>query len=134
MTHELKEIFQAYQHLKHPGISVLATVVHLEGSGYRRPGVRMLCLPDGTTVGAVSGGCVERDITGQAKEVMRTGKARIMTYDGRYRLGCEGMLYILLEPFNPSEEAIAYFNTQTNSRQPILLESDYQITEGESPE
>lgn len=134
MTHELNEIFQAYQELKHAGISVLATVVHLEGSGYRRPGVRMLCLPDGTAVGAVSGGCVERDITGQAQEVMRTGKARIMTYDGRYRLGCEGMLYILLEPFDPSNEALAYFKAQTSNRTSISLESDYQIPEGEAPE
>ena len=134
MTHELKEIFEAYQKLRHTGICVLATVVHLEGSGYRRPGVRMLCLPDGSAVGAVSGGCVERDITGQAQEVMRTGKARMMTYDGRYRLGCEGILYILLEPFNPSEEAIAYFNDLRRRREPIFLESDYRLKEGEAEE
>ncbi len=134
MTHELKEIFHAYQQVKHAGISVLATVVHLEGSGYRRPGVRMLCLPDGSAVGAVSGGCVERDITGQAQEVRRTGKARMMTYDGRYRLGCEGMLYILLEPFSPSQEAIAYFKDHTGSRKPLELESDYRLEEGEAPE
>jgi xanthine dehydrogenase accessory factor len=39
----------------------------------------------------------ERRFMGKAQSVFLTGKARIMSYDGRYRVGCDGLLYILLE-------------------------------------
>ncbi|MBT8282188.1 MAG: XdhC family protein [Muriicola sp.] len=104
MTHELKNIFIAYQAAQKANIkTVLATVVALEGSSYRKPGVRMLILENGTTEGAVSGGCVEKEICRQAQVVFASGEAMVMTYDGRFRLGCEGVLYILIEPFEPSE-------------------------------
>lgn len=44
----------------------LATVVKVEGSAYRQPGARMLILPDGRTFGAVSAGCLEKDIAVRA--------------------------------------------------------------------
>ena len=60
MTHELKTIVQQYEKRRPSGDrAVLATVVALDGSSYRRPGVRMLVFENGDMVGAVSGGCVE---------------------------------------------------------------------------
>lgn len=101
MTHEFKYITEAAIKAKKIGLkSVLASVVDLDGSSYRRPGVRMLILEDDTMVGAVSGGCVEKEILLQSQSVFKTGISKIMTYDGRYRLGCEGVLYILLEQVN----------------------------------
>ena len=98
MTHELKQIVATYISSRSKGLkTVLATVVALDGSSYRKPGVRMLIVEDETMVGAVSGGCVEKDILRQSKTVFDTGHPKMMTYDGRYRLGCEGILYILLE-------------------------------------
>ena len=105
MTHELKKIITAYTKAKKHNIkAVLATVVALKGSSYRRPGVRMLILDNDETIGAVSGGCVEKEVIRQAVTVFTTGVAKVMTYDGRYRLGCEGILYVLLEPFTPNED------------------------------
>ncbi|MDT8414041.1 MAG: XdhC family protein [Flavobacteriaceae bacterium] len=116
MTHELKKIPQHYAIAKATGKkTVLATVVALEGSSYRRPGVSMLIVEGGQMIGAVSGGCVEKEILHQAQSVFQDGKAKVMTYDGRYRLGCEGILYILIEPFSPSEIWMQEFqNTLTN--------------------
>ena len=37
--------------------AVLATVVHTEGSAYRRAGAMMLIREDGRSVGMISGGC-----------------------------------------------------------------------------
>ncbi|KJD34707.1 hypothetical protein PK35_02805 [Tamlana nanhaiensis] len=110
MTHEFKQILEtAYQnrHLKH----VLATVVALNGSSYRKPGVQMLISEDETMTGAVSGGCVEKEVLFQAQSVFKTGLPKVMDYDGSYRLGCEGVLYILLEPFLVSETD--YHNIQS---------------------
>lgn len=110
MTHELKKIVQHFAIAKATGLkTVLATVVALEGSSYRRPSVSMLIDEAGKMIGAVSGGCVEKEILHQAQTVFKDGKAKIMTYDGRYRLGCEGILYILIEPFEPSEKWMEQF-------------------------
>ena len=48
------------------GVCVLATVVGTRGSSYRSPGARMLILPDGSRIGAVSGGCLEGELCRRA--------------------------------------------------------------------
>ncbi len=131
MTHELKKIFQVYEGAAESNLmAVLATVVALEGSSYRKPGVRMLILENGSMVGAVSGGCVEKEIVRQAESVFKNGEARVMTYDGRYRLGCEGILYILLEPFQPKPEAIKCFWNYVRSRNDFRIDCSYEKKDG----
>ena len=57
MTHEIKNLVKQVWEGQQKGLeSVLASVVALEGSSYRRPGVRMLIQNNGVTYGAVSGG------------------------------------------------------------------------------
>jgi xanthine/CO dehydrogenase XdhC/CoxF family maturation factor len=75
----------------------LATVVRVQGSSYRRPGARMLICADGTTVGSLSGGCLEEEVAQRALEVMRTGKPEVMEFDTRRRFGCNGTIEILVE-------------------------------------
>lgn len=127
MTHELKKIILAYEKATAIGTtSVLATVVALEGSSYRRPGVRMLLLSDGKMIGAVSGGCVEKEIWRQSQQVFESKIPKVMTYDGRYRLGCEGILYILIEPFEPDKEFIDAFWQAVKERQNIQIRSYFE--------
>ena len=82
--------------------SALASVVHVEGSSYRKPGARMLVTAAGTVAGAVSGGCVERAVAARARRVLGSGLPEMMVYDGRHRLGCDGSLHILVEPLAPA--------------------------------
>ncbi|RED47385.1 XdhC family protein [Seonamhaeicola aphaedonensis] len=104
MTHELLNIIESVIQYQEKGMKcVLVTVVDLEGSSYRKPGVRMLLTNHGSMVGAVSGGCVEKEIIKRAQSVFTTGTSKVMVYDGRYRLGCEGSLYILIEPIFVSD-------------------------------
>ena len=131
MTHEFKTILETYLETKKVGLKcVLATVVYLEGSSYRKPGVRMLVLENGKIVGAVSGGCVEKDIVRQSQEVFETGEPKMMQYDGRYRLGCEGILHILLEPFSPNESCIDLIEGIFKTRQDFIITSKYLKEEG----
>ncbi|MBO0593727.1 XdhC family protein [Cellulophaga sp. E16_2] len=127
MTHEFKKIVAAYQTARDQGIkTVLATVVALEGSSYRKPGVRMLLLEGGSMIGAVSGGCVEKEILVQSQSVFKTEIPKVMTYDGRYRLGCEGVLYILLEPFSLSDLFVDTFNKALKGRITFKITSFYK--------
>ena len=131
MTHEFKDIVKAYVVANAQGIkAVLATVVDLDGSSYRKPGVKMLILENGHMIGAVSGGCVEKDIVRRSEVVFKDGKPIMMTYDGRYRLGCEGVLYILLEVFQPGEAFVRTFDSCVENREDFIITSVYKKEEG----
>jgi xanthine/CO dehydrogenase XdhC/CoxF family maturation factor len=124
MIHELKEIIlQAKSNQDKQLKNVLVTVVALEGSSYRKPGVRMLISEDEKMTGAVSGGCVEKEIQYRSKSVFLNGKAKIITYDGRYKLGCEGILYILIEPFFITDAFYKRFTAAILNRESLKIET-----------
>jgi xanthine/CO dehydrogenase XdhC/CoxF family maturation factor len=101
---ELLDIVRTYQGCKNP--TALATIVQTSGSSYRRAGARMLILPDGSYVGCLSGGCLDRDVLLQGLAVMESGKPILITYDTASKddlvfgsgVGCQGVIEILVEP------------------------------------
>ncbi len=132
MTHEIKTLFQTLKIWQQRGKkAVFVSVVALEGSSYRKPGVRMIISDDGESVGAVSGGCVEKEIERQAQSVFRTGKAKVMTYDGRLRIGCEGIIHILIEPVFLCDELLNDFESVLNSRQKFRMDAFFHYDVGE---
>jgi len=82
---------------------VLATIVAVEGSSYRRPGACMLLAPDGRRAGTVSGGCLEGEVAKRALWLTENGPVihRYSTAeeDGErpYGSGCGGVIWLLLE-------------------------------------
>lgn len=85
--------------------SVLVTLVHAEGSSYRRPGAHLLIGADGKCSGTISGGCLEAEVVRKAAWMVRGG-ARVEQYstlfddtaEVPYGLGCGGVVDLLLEP------------------------------------
>lgn len=86
---------------------VLATLVTVEGSSYRRPGARMWMGAQGKRLGAISGGCLEEDLVERARRVRDRAAPELVTYDTGADLdliwglgtGCTGVIRVLLEPF-----------------------------------
>src|SRR5450432_3118691 len=110
---ELREIIKAYDTAVKAGKrSALATVVHLNGSSYRRPGARMLVTEDGEMTGAISGGCLEGDALRKALLVLSQQQPKLVIYDSNdeedaiigMQLGCEGIIQVLFEPINPNDQ------------------------------
>lgn len=104
---ELDAIISQYKILKAQEIdSVLATVVHVEGSSYRRAGARMLIDEFGNITGAISGGCLEGDALKKALHALHQRKNKLVTYDTTdeddavigAQLGCNGIIQVLFEP------------------------------------
>jgi xanthine/CO dehydrogenase XdhC/CoxF family maturation factor len=103
----MKELQQILSALKSApaGNAVLATLVKVEGSSYRRPGARLLLLADGRRIGSISGGCLEDDVITHAREVLANGTAKTITYDTTTEndlvwgvgLGCHGVVHVLIE-------------------------------------
>ncbi|MEO7795909.1 MAG: XdhC family protein [Thermoanaerobaculia bacterium] len=95
------------------GRAVLATIVAVEGSAYRREGTRMLVEESGALTGVLSGGCLERDLGSKAAEVLASGVAALAVYDLRapdeilwgLGLGCGGKITVLLEKLPGDPEA-----------------------------
>ncbi len=82
----------------------LATMVHVEGSSYRRPGARMLVTRGGLRAGMVSGGCLESEICQKIWWLTESGahvERYVTTYDEENRvasgLGCGGSIDVLFE-------------------------------------
>ena len=102
---EIQTILEKISHLAPDERAILATVVDVQGSGYRRAGARMLIDADGYSIGTVSGGCLEADVLERAKRVLQTGEAAVITYDTTQDensvfglgMGCRGVVRVLLE-------------------------------------
>ncbi|OHX63862.1 XdhC family protein [Flammeovirga pacifica] len=126
MLHELQQIVLKAHNWNTNGIAtVLVTVVALDGSSYRKPGVRMLISEEGDMFGAVSGGCVETEIKRQSQDVFIHQEAKVIRYNGRLRLGCEGVLTLLIEPFVVSSDDLKRFNQLIDERKNIDCHSLY---------
>jgi len=76
---------------------VLASIWKTEGSSYRKIWTQMLVADDLTYAGHLSGGCVEKQVCRQAEFVFKDKTARTFEYDGSFKLGCKGIIHILLE-------------------------------------
>jgi xanthine dehydrogenase accessory factor len=132
MTHEIKILFRTLRQWQEEGKkAVFVSVVALDGTSYRRPGVRMVINEEGIAAGAVSGGCVEDEIIRQAQSVFDRGRAKMMTYDGRLRIGCEGILYILIEPVLFSVDLLEKVEKQMKGRKTFHMDSFYIREVGE---
>ena len=87
---------------------VLVTVAGTKGSTYRRAGARCVIGEDGSSFGAISGGCVERDLAERMATWLADMKARVITYDTTAAddvvfglgLGCRGTIEMIVQPFD----------------------------------
>lgn len=109
---ELDAIISKYELLREQEIEcVLATLVHVEGSSYRRAGARMLVDEFGNITGAISGGCLEGDALRKALHALHQQHNKLVTYDTSdendavigAQLGCNGIIQVLFEPINYEE-------------------------------
>lgn len=137
---ELQDIVLAFDKATEQGKqTALATVVHVEGSSYRRAGARMLITDDGQLTGAISGGCLEGDALRKARLVMAQNKSMLVTYDTTddddakfgVGLGCNGIIHILIEPIFSDEpnNPIALFKQFLSQRQPVVLITIFSMSD-----
>lgn len=84
--------------------TVLAQIIHVEGSAYRKEGAWMFFFQDKTSIGLLSGGCLENDLHCRAETMFGTGKTAIYEYDLRAEddigwgrgIGCQGVITVML--------------------------------------
>ncbi len=87
-------------------LAAVACVVEISGSTYRRPGARFLVEGAGTTLGGVSGGCLEEDVRQNGLRVIEDGTCRLLHYETGndedtiwgLGLGCDGAVDVFVQP------------------------------------
>lgn len=145
MTKEIRNILNAYkiaQQQKRQ--TALATVVHVEGSSYRRPGARMLIEDNGQLTGAISGGCLEGDALRKALLVMTKKRSRLVTYDTMddddakfgVGLGCNGIIQVLIEPIDDEDpnNPIQFLRAVNEKRQQSVLVTLFSLQDKKDPQ
>jgi xanthine dehydrogenase accessory factor len=135
---ELNDIILAYdQAVALNKKTVLATVVKVEGSSYRRPGARMLITEDGKLTGAISGGCLEGDALLKAQYAISQQQNKLEIYETTdeddqrmgVHLGCNGTIYILFEPIineNPNNP-INLLKRTTGKRKDAVIATVFNL-------
>ncbi|MCP9750508.1 XdhC family protein [Ferruginibacter sp. HRS2-29] len=142
---EINDIIRAYKTAQQQGLqTALATVVHVEGSSYRRPGARMLIEENGRLTGAISGGCLEGDALRKALLVMHQRRAMLVTYDTMDEddakfgvgLGCNGIIQVLIEPILSEEELhpVRMLQLLAADRVPAILVTVFSIADKKNPQ
>ena len=106
---------------------VLATIVAVEGSSYRRPGACMLLAESGHRAGAISGGCLEAQVASRARWLTADGPS-IQSYSTReddgerpYGSGCGGVVHLLLERQRTADPLLMALNLAHLRRVPLAV-------------
>jgi len=142
---EIRDIIKAFDESQKLGKqTALATVVHVEGSSYRRPGARMLIEDDGQLTGAISGGCLEGDALRKALLVMTEKRSRLVTYDTMddddakfgVGLGCNGIIQVLIEPIDEESpnNPIKFLKAINEKRQQSVLVTLFSLEDKKDPQ
>lgn len=90
----------------------LATIIHVEGSAYRKEGTMMLFQENGTKVGMLSAGCIEEELFYYAADVMEHKTWAIHTFNTKaeddlsWGVGCNGVIHVLVEHIDDTYKAI----------------------------
>lgn len=125
--HELDTIIAACRSLIDGGQrGVLVTIVRTQGSTYRRAGARVVIGENGVVTGAISGGCLERDLAERVAVWLVEMTPRLVTYDSTrgddlifgLGLGCRGVLDLLIEPFDAAHPPRLVTSLRWNGREP----------------
>ncbi len=120
---------------------VLATLVHVEGSSYRRAGARRLIASDGSAIGSISGGCLENDIQERAVTLLETvNRFELVIYDTKSEndilwgtgTGCHGVVKVLLEKMDQCPSWAEKIWAAENSRQNVAINTIWEISDQET--
>lgn len=122
--HEIDAIIDAAKKVPR---GVIVTVVATQGSTYRRAGARAVISADGKAYGAISGGCLERDLAERIRPWLDELVPRLITYDSTRAddaifglgLGCRGIVELHVEPFDAARPPRLVTDFRWNGRAPV---------------
>jgi Xanthine and CO dehydrogenases maturation factor, XdhC/CoxF family len=126
------EILQLFESALQSGSKmIMATVVDVRGSAYRRAGAHFLLVSDGRKAGSISAGCLENDLLARGDEVFDLTNSLLLEYDSDeffgLNYGCDGTIQILVHPVSDSQTSFPRaFERAQKLGQTLVLATVYQ--------
>jgi xanthine dehydrogenase accessory factor len=124
---DLGEVLAVWREAESSGEDyVLATIVGVEGSSYRKPGARMIVTKSGRRAGTLSGGCLEGEVAKRAWWLTDNGPT-VQSYTTRFDIdgdipygsGCGGTIHVLLERRNDASTIMHALARAFDARTPL---------------
>jgi xanthine dehydrogenase accessory factor len=129
---EAERLVELWERAKERGEDLyLATLVHVQGSSYRKPGARMLVTSTGERAGTISGGCLEAEVSRKIRWLTENGP-RVEKYRSSfddenagvpYGLGCGGTIWILMESGETVDQVMRALCLALRHRKPSVTVS-----------
>lgn len=126
----MDDIHPILDRMDEKGKKVMATILEVEGSSYKKVGSTMLFLENNVQIGMLSPGCLEEDLARRCETVWESGRAMTFDYDLRSEsdegwgrgYGCNGVLHLLLEPVDEQlSEDLRQLKHFLDANIPVLL-------------
>jgi len=131
----MKDFFENLSDLVRTGqTAALTIVVKTKGSTPRKPGVKMIVLKGGDTIGTMGGGDLEKRVIEEALEAIREGAPRIASFTldtekGKLDMMCGGELDVYIEPILPKTKLIIFGAGHiTRVLAPIIQTAGFQVS------
>ena len=107
------------------GNAALCTIVAIEGSFSRRLGAQLAIGTDGTIVGSLADGCIERQLCRDVKECRTSGASRVVRFgEGAksidFKLPCGSRVEVLVDPFPDTKSCQDVVRTIADRRPAFL--------------
>jgi len=109
------DIYEEIVNLRARGTrAALAIIIAHKGASPRKDAVKMLISEDGRQMGNVGGGMVEAEVVCKAREVMDTGRPKLLSFDlsgidhDERALVCGGSMQIYIDPVLPDPELVIF--------------------------
>jgi len=88
---------------------VRASVIESLGSAPRGAGARMIIRQDGTTMGTIGGGSIEKMVEDEAMKIMGTAAPKTITHQLKdIGMECGGGMSVFIEPLNPVPQLFVF--------------------------
>jgi len=111
--------------------AALAIVVRTKGSTPRKTGAKMIVMKDGSILGTLGGGGLEKKVIEESLEALKgnTAKFTSFTLEGDLDMMCGGEIDVYIEPINQPENLVIFgAGHMTKALAPLMHALDFRVT------
>ncbi len=128
----MEDIYRALADMKDQGRrGALAIVVRTKGSTPRKAGAKMIIMEDGSILGTVGGGGLEKKVIEESLESIKRREAKLKSFDlkGDLDMMCGGEVEVYIEPINQPERLVIFGGGHiTRALAPLMRSLDFRVT------
>jgi xanthine dehydrogenase accessory factor len=128
----MRDVFQKLAEIEKGGMqAALAIVVRTKGSTPRTAGAKMVVMEDGSIVGTLGGGGLEKKVIEESLDALKTGEAKLTSFalEESLDMMCGGEIEIYIEPIMQPDHLIIFGAGHiTKALAPLMRSVGFRVT------